>query len=268
MGIFDGVLIASDWDGTLFNGKEVPRKNIDAISYFLENGGNFTVSSGREYSYIENALNDFPISTYAVALNGACIKDTRSGEVLFEGFIDERAYEVFDRVLSLSDGAVLMSYIARGDKTFTTIPVSVYRKERAALLAREDIYDLVLRTATPEGAIRTAAAARVALEEDGECAYTAVRSFPCGVEVLKKELTKGVGARRVANALGARILVGVGDYENDIHLLREADIGYAVENAMPSLKAAADRITVSVDDGAIAKIIEDIEKELRSGKIF
>ena len=56
MGIFDGVLIASDWDGTLFNGEKVPCKNIEAIKYFIENGGHFTVSSGRQYSYIEESL--------------------------------------------------------------------------------------------------------------------------------------------------------------------------------------------------------------------
>ena len=144
--------------------------------------------------------------------------------------------------------------------------ISVYKKERDALSSREDIYDLVLRTLTPEGAIKTALAARELLERETGCDYTAVRSFPCGVEILKRDLTKGVSARKVANAVGARMLVGVGDFENDIHLLSEADIGYAVENAMPALKAVADRITVGVEDGAIAKIIEDLERDLAPKK--
>ena len=41
-------------------------------------------------------------------------------------------------------------------------------------------------------------------------------------------------------------------------MIREADIGYAVGNAIPELKFAADRITVSCSDGAISRIIEDI----------
>ena len=261
MGIFDGVLIASDWDGTLFNGEKVPCKNIEAIKYFIENGGHFTVSSGRQHSYIEESLEGFPINTYAIALNGAYISDVKTGEILFEGFIDESAYAVFDKALLLSEDAAFMSYIAKGDYTFTTIPISEYRKRRNELAKRGDVYDLVLRTATPEGAVKTAAATRELLEKEENCDYTAVRSFPCGVEILKKDLTKGVGARRVARAVGANFLVGVGDYENDIHLLKECDIGYAVENAMPSLKAVADRITVGVNEGAIAKIIEDIERD-------
>ena len=57
---------------------------------------------------------------------------------------------------------------------------------------------------------------------------------------------------------GAHTLICVGDFENDIDMVRDADIGYAVENAVDELKAVADRITVNVNDGAIAKIIEDI----------
>ena len=50
----------------------------------------------------------------------------------------------------------------------------------------------------------------------------------------------------------------VGDFENDISMIKEADIGYAVGNAADELKAVADRITVNAADGAIAKIIYEI----------
>jgi hydroxymethylpyrimidine pyrophosphatase-like HAD family hydrolase len=56
--------------------------------------------------------------------------------------------------------------------------------------------------------------------------------------------------------------VAVGDYENDLDMIKMAGIGYAVANACPALKAIADRITVSNDEHAIAKIIDDLDKEL------
>ena len=56
-------------------------------------------------------------------------------------------------------------------------------------------------------------------------------------------------------------VVGIGDWENDLSMIEEADIGYAVANACEELKAAADRITVSVNENAIAKIIDDLDKE-------
>ena len=47
MGKFDGVLLCSDWDGTLTDGRAVPQENIDAIRYFQKDGGYFTFASGR-----------------------------------------------------------------------------------------------------------------------------------------------------------------------------------------------------------------------------
>ena len=49
---FEGILIASDWDGTLCLGS-VTQKNIDAIKYFQENGGKFTICSGRHYNHVK-----------------------------------------------------------------------------------------------------------------------------------------------------------------------------------------------------------------------
>jgi hydroxymethylpyrimidine pyrophosphatase-like HAD family hydrolase len=45
-------------------------------------------------------------------------------------------------------------------------------------------------------------------------------------------------------------------------MMEAVDIGYAVANAIPSVKAAAKRITVSNNDSALAKIIADIEAEI------
>ena len=59
----------------------------------------------------------------------------------------------------------------------------------------------------------------------------------------------------------AKLTVGVGNYENDIDLIRAADIGYAVGDAIPSVKAVSDRITVDCADHAIAQIIAELEWE-------
>ena len=41
-------------------------------------------------------------------------------------------------------------------------------------------------------------------------------------------------------------------------MLAAADIGYAVANAVPITKASADRLTVSVRESAIARIIDEL----------
>lgn len=56
------------------------------------------------------------------------------------------------------------------------------------------------------------------------------------------------------------------DYDGDISMLREADIGYAVDNASDYVKREADRVTVHAKDGVIRHILQDIEEEIRSKK--
>ena len=50
----------------------------------------------------------------------------------------------------------------------------------------------------------------------------------------------------------------VGDYENDISMLKEADLSYAVGNALPRVKESAVRITVTNNESALAKIISEL----------
>jgi hydroxymethylpyrimidine pyrophosphatase-like HAD family hydrolase len=52
----------------------------------------------------------------------------------------------------------------------------------------------------------------------------------------------------------------VGDYNNDISMIKSAGLGFAVANAVDEVKAVADYVTVSNDDDAIAVIIEDLDK--------
>ena len=56
MGKFDGYLICTDLDGTFCLGHELCGENAKYVKYFQENGGLFTVSTGR----LPNHLDAFP----------------------------------------------------------------------------------------------------------------------------------------------------------------------------------------------------------------
>ena len=88
------------------------------------------------------------------------------------------------------------------------------------------------------------------------------RSWNEGLEYVSKDSGKGVAVDHLKKHLNGQIhtTVGVGDYENDITLLQYADIGYAVDNSLDSVKEAADRITVKNTEHAIAAVIKDLEE--------
>ena len=50
----------------------------------------------------------------------------------------------------------------------------------------------------------------------------------------------------------------MGDYYNDIEMLAAADVGIATANAPADVKKAADVITVSNDQSAVAEVIYNL----------
>ena len=51
MGKFDGVLLVSDFDDTLYGSDfTVSPENVHALTYFVQEGGTFTVATGRAHA--------------------------------------------------------------------------------------------------------------------------------------------------------------------------------------------------------------------------
>ena len=56
MGKFDGILLCSDFDGTFASNGVPIEANMKAIKYFRENGGLFTLASGRNYEFLTHRI--------------------------------------------------------------------------------------------------------------------------------------------------------------------------------------------------------------------
>ena len=282
--IFDGILICSDIDGTIFYqfpGTErglVPENACRAIRYFQENGGRFTLATGRLPQYSSTALPQYLIpNAPTVTLNGAVIYDAKNDIELFKSPIkDEIAritYDVIERYpnmirldLQCSDnhsysikraedgnGYVYRDTLNR-DNPF--LPIR-NRQEFSAIFGDITCYKtLYVFPAEDSESAREEISA--AFPE-----YAISRSWKNGVELQNADADKGHSTRRLADILGdVRLLVCVGDYENDISMLRSADIGYAVADALESVRCAADRVTErTCKEGALEEIIYQLEAE-------
>ena len=254
MAKFDGILLATDWDGTFFSNNQLFDKNLEAIRYFQENGGSFTLCSGRAHSFLMNYYDRVKPNTYAICYGGGLIIDPDTNDVVYSGVCDEYALAIVDGILSDGINSITLSLENNVDPLVLSLDEYKLRRDELTALPTHKI---VIRFKTECDALLAIDTCKSMDLRD----YIAVRSWNVGLEFMKKENGKGFALRRVAEMIGARLTVAVGDYENDIQLLEYADIGYAVNNACPALKAVADRITVNVNESAIAKIIEDIEKE-------
>ena len=254
MARFSGILLCSDFDGTLSCKEGIPQKNIDAIKYFCDNGGTFSVISGRGYDFFEKYADDLRLNSYIGCINGAMIYHRPTGKLIRRSFVNEDAGERLKRLLALMDNA---SQVDVFDET---------GKDTSVKLSEECALEKILQLMSVPVCKMIVRSAEAFADEDVDFVkrefcdgYHVSRSWKFGIEIQNADSNKGIAARYIAQLTGAKTLVCVGDYENDISLLQAADISYAVEGALPKLAAVAHRTTVRASEGAIAAIISDLD---------
>ena len=252
MGRYSGILLCSDFDGTFYTEKTIPQDNVKAVKHFRDNGGKFTIASGRHVNFLTNAIKDVAVGAPLIHLNGALIYDRDNGVIIKERFMSGMTKPLVLRLAKEVPDAVRIAFFLK--EGATRIPVGEI-DSMPEEYARET-YKLVvhLESADPE---RSNISVAVIKELVGEN-FLVARSSWGYVEILDPMLTKSRATHFLKDYVGADTLICAGDFENDLDMVRDADIGYAVANAAACLKDVADRITVSARDGAIARIIEEL----------
>lgn len=250
MGKFDGILLCSDFDGTCAIGGAVPEENIKAIKYFRENGGLFTFASGRPHDFLVSLFGDQKFGAPLICLNGAVIYDIDTRKMLSERMLSGFDKEKSDRIIKEVGNVTFVGLFSKEGSDFVdvgngqSIPDDIYDK----------LYKIAFRVSGDES---DGYRAKQIITEimKGHCVERSSSNY---IEVLEPASTKAPNTLALKKLVGAHTLVCVGDYENDIEMIKSADIGYAVGNAIDSVKAVADRVTVSCDKFAIAKIVEEL----------
>lgn len=247
MGKYDGYLILSDLDNTLTHQGHLIDKNTKAIRQYIKEGGLFTLSTGRTPAFLfdtygkENLL----INTYIICLNGTVIYDPINKNIVWQSSVPKEVLSNLEQIAKDYKGILSVTYYC-----FET-SYNHYRE-----IPNGGINKTVIAFDTADNCDRL----RKRLETEYRGVFEFNKSWDTGLEILPEGAGKGTCIRMLRQLLKNKVktVIAAGDNENDLTMLREADIGYAVENAIPQLKAVADRITVSCDRGAIARIIEDI----------
>ena len=98
----------------------------------------------------------------------------------------------------------------------------------------------------------------IELEEHLGSLVRFVRSSPRSLEGISLGVSKGTALERVALNLSVpqKQVMAMGDSDNDVEMVAWANLGVAMGNATPAVKAVADYIAPSVDDDGVAVAIE------------
>ena len=110
MGKFDGMLICSDFDGTLFIGSQISDKTVEAIKYFQENGGRFTITSGRYPAFLGTHRHRVDANTYLIGLNGIIVSNYDGTDVIRQGFLHDDSREIIKKIIRDIDGIAALDF--------------------------------------------------------------------------------------------------------------------------------------------------------------
>jgi len=84
MGKFSGVLLATDYDDTLIaHDGSFPKRNADALAYYIAEGGLFTLATGRGHAPVSRMVPNYPINAPVIETNGTRIYDFQAQKELF-----------------------------------------------------------------------------------------------------------------------------------------------------------------------------------------
>ena len=267
MKTFDGILICTDLDGTLLkNDKTVSRENLDAIEYFKSQGGYFTFITGRPPVVARQICETIAPNAPIGCINGGGLYDHATGEYLWYTELDRSVIELLDDVCeSIDDIGFQVNtfgpiYFCRENSAmehFRTL--TGYTGLKAQPRDVREPFAKIVFGSTDETKIDTLATFLAAHPRADE--FDFIRSEKTLYEILPKGINKGSVLPKLVKHLGIESTgtVAIGDYDNDVGMLRAAHVGIAVSNASPAAIAAADLITVSNEEHAIAKVISDIE---------
>ncbi len=250
---FDGVLLCTDFDGTLAYGGKITKVNADAIRYFQEGGGIFTVVSGRYPSFIGEFRDHIVPNAPVCGMNGACIADAVTDRIVYEAPMAPEVLRYAVDALTYLPGVTDLQ-IQTQTGLFQT-PVVNGRPLMSIPDSLADVYK-ILFFVTDEASDEAAAC----LCRQAEGHYAVSRSWRNGLEMQRYGIDKGSAVRFLKEWLGERVTytVGVGDYENDIPLLLASDRKVAEQDAIPAIQTIADQITTSCREDSIARIIESL----------
>ncbi len=273
--VFSDVMIVTDFDGTLRGSNSaVPENNITAIKRFTELGGTFVVASGRAGFVLDVAEPRVKemVNAPCIYSNGSYFYDYKTGERSHEKFVAEEIVRDIlyttreldkeagirivrgDEYLTPDENEEIKRQIAKGYMlnvkvyNFETVPVDKINK--ITVCSREDVILGVKKVLNEKYSefvdFFLSAKTLIDIQPKNVSKGSAIEQFR--EDYIKKGITKRIYA--------------VGDYENDLDMLRAADFSCCPSNSLQAVIDFCDVHLCSNDEGCIADLIDRIEKGL------
>ena len=263
MGKFDGVLFFSDYDDTLYNtGHTVSAENRAAIRYFIQNGGRFSIATGRAHRTFTPQIQreGLEFNAPVVLSNGAAIYDYCQETYLVRTYLcnetpdrlqavcrafPDLAFEAYhgEDLYVYNPNVVTMRHLERVNVPYLACPIPQMPVPwNKVIMEQDETYLQQVRSYILQH-----------WPED----YEAIFSNRYLLELTAKGSDKGQMVARVARLLdiSPEKIYCIGDNQNDIPMLALSAIPFAPANCAPQVKQWGAHILCHCDDHAVAQAI-------------
>lgn len=272
MGMYSDVLLTVDFDRTLTAADStIPERNLEAIRYFIENGGAFTVNTGRSLPMTKKFRDVVPVNVPLLLYNGSAAYDLQTGEVLDPALIPldqgatvRRAMELFpDMTVEIqgldahyifeenpawdaftAGNGCAWAHAEPDDDLGPFMKFSLYGRLGSTTVAA--LYEY-----TEEELRRFDEVEELCRRYFGDSCEV-FRAAPKILDIHAKGVSKNRAARELQKKLGRKILVCAGDGENDLSMLEGADHAFAPADAIVAKRFPN---VCPCGEGAVADVI-------------
>ena len=268
--MFSDVLLTVDFDRTLTApDSTIPERNLEAIRYFIANGGTFTLNTGRSVNTMGALLHSLPVNAPFLLYNGSA--DYENGQLHKCAKIPLPLWQTLAEVhahcpeLNLEIQGPQIHYLYDPKESFREFYNTLGWKWAEALPGMDvgpfmtfAIFGAVhhnavsdMFTGMPQELARFDEIEKWLKDTYGD-KISVFRAAPRIIDVHAPGVSKAVAARRLQKQLGKKHLVCVGDAENDLTMLLDADFAYVPADAI--LSGQCENVCKGAD-GAVADVI-------------
>jgi Cof subfamily protein (haloacid dehalogenase superfamily) len=277
-------LFAIDIDGTLVNSRdELTPDTQAALARVAAAGVRVVLATGRRYSHALPLVAPLGLDVPLITASGALIKNPRNHQTLYQSHFDPA---VLEKTLALIDRAgydpvASADTFAQGfDFYLARHTTRTPELENYLMLnpGRARIEPKLLEQ-PPSGVFATFVLGQEQQMLDLEA--TLQRELPGRLqthvlhppryvgfvtEITPIGVTKWSAIQRLAHdwQITDAEICAIGDDVNDIPMIRAAGLGVAMGNAVPQLKAVADRIAPTHDENGVAEVVEWLLEGIRN----
>jgi hypothetical protein len=250
---------------------KIPSKeNLAAIEKLMKAGGKFSIATGRSLQASKQYFDTFSVNCPIIMCNGGMVYDIYSAEQIYDVYLPESARRATEIILK--DNPSVGCEVLPIDNVYVPNMTEMENehcgicKVTPVLSNVNDIPDNWYKVLFAQ----TAEKLPELIEYVGKIKNSFpeidfVISSPTYYEMLPQNISKGTALAHLREKCGFEdyTFVAVGDYNNDIEMIKYADVGICPSNATDDVKAAADIVLdVSCEESAIAAVVDYIFEQV------